>query len=820
MADKQQWVVDLECDALLAEVTYISCFNIRNVANPSESYTFTKDGELGYQTVETGIEYIKAMLDRGDEFVAHNAQYDFGVFLKLYDINILSYHTQVLDTMLLSQLMFPKWYLEHMPLSKNIENKFLRSSHSLGAWSQRLQGQAKLETDDYTTITPELIEYLEADTQVTLEVLQYFQRQKSYPSIGVIQLEVYNTLVAAYYAAFGWYIDPKVMRGLELKYEMGVKRLDMKLSGCFTPYYREATPTDTRQVILNQLAKVYEHIQSFINMSFYDFVTKPVDYTVYAEFMTPKFSTKFLPDLVGLLVNNKVRDEADSFKRVAINSKTKSNIMESFTCQIEDKLQCVTLHEDDEGWYYNTLKAGKKISRNSSLWIEITNKTPNSILQTIVSPVAYYKNGKPKSKKLDTFKEEDGIFYRKVLIEHTGLHIPIELMEFKAGSRQSIAHFFKLKYDHRFTILSDSNNPVLNEDVMKTLPFEEAPLLAERFKLNKDWSMLKGIQKNMVGDRAFSSIQVLGACSTGRSSAGGGITKGFNVQQMSSDTTFRSMFTVPKGKKFITSDLSSAEMMLQAIALYPFDDGKFADIQENGDKDKGTDLHSINAKTVGITRKGAKPLWYSSMYGSSGLLSAWNINPTDEEISNITDKEFEATRKKLEKRCETIAGKEYYPLKKGVKVPLTDRVVRLSFWGNNLQKNMFAGVLGHTELVKSLVAEIRKNKGIISLDGRFIRVDSPHKALNYVLQSGNAILTKLWIYFSYELINNKYPIGERWMPIAVVHDEISVEADDDPILCSFITDMLDVGLDMACKHLKLPLDVKCESDVGMDWSMH
>ena len=43
--------------------------------------------------------------------------------------------------------------------------------------------------------------------------------------------------------------------------------------------------------------------------------------------------------------------------------------------------------------------------------------------------------------------------------------------------------------------------------------------------------------------------------------------------------------------------------------LYKYDDGRLDKIISAGDKDKGTDLHSLNAKACGISRGDAKPLW-------------------------------------------------------------------------------------------------------------------------------------------------------------------------------------------------------------------
>lgn len=58
------------------------------------------------------------------------------------------------------------------------------------------------------------------------------------------------------------------------------------------------------------------------------------------------------------------------------------------------------------------------------------------------------------------------------------------------------------------------------------------------------------------------------------------------------------------------ADFAGQENVNLAEALYPFDNGRLDSIICNGDKDKGTDLHSINAKACNVSRGDAKPLWF------------------------------------------------------------------------------------------------------------------------------------------------------------------------------------------------------------------
>jgi hypothetical protein len=52
------------------------------------------------------------------------------------------------------------------------------------------------------------------------------------------------------------------------------------------------------------------------------------------------------------------------------------------------------------------------------------------------------------------------------------------------------------------------------------------------------------------------------------------------------------------------------ELVMQGNVLSPYDNGKFGDVIENGDKNKGTDFHSLNAKAMNVSRGKSKGIFY------------------------------------------------------------------------------------------------------------------------------------------------------------------------------------------------------------------
>lgn len=59
---------------------------------------------------------------------------------------------------------------------------------------------------------------------------------------------------------------------------------------------------------------------------------------------------------------------------------------------------------------------------------------------------------------------------------------------------------------------------------------------------------------------------------------------------------------------WVLADFAQQELVNLAELLYPYDGGKYFDIVANGDKKKGTDIHSVNAKALGVTRDEGKAI--------------------------------------------------------------------------------------------------------------------------------------------------------------------------------------------------------------------
>jgi DNA polymerase I-like protein with 3'-5' exonuclease and polymerase domains len=100
-----------------------------------------------------------------------------------------------------------------------------------------------------------------------------------------------------------------------------------------------------------------------------------------------------------------------------------------------------------------------------------------------------------------------------------------------------------------------------------------------------------------------------------------------------------------------------------------------------------------------------------------------------------------------------------------------------------------------------------------SIDQRKILLDSPHKALNYLLQSGAGCVAKQWM-----LINNDH-INELQLccsQLAFVHDELQFECDPDHAkdLCSSLV----LSSTEAGEYYNMRVRIDAEATTGTNWS--
>ena len=334
------------------------------------------------------------------------------------------------------------------------------------------------------------------------------------------------------------------------------------------------------------------------------------------------------------------------------------------------------------------------------------------------------------------------------------------LKEFNTTSRDHIAWILTTFYGWKPTQLTPTGKPIIDEVILKEIGSEVSMMLLRCLTVTKMLGLLsQGTNawlKLVTNDRIHHHCSV--ATATHRCAH-----RNPNLAQVPSDGRFRELFIPSPGQLMVGADLSGIELRMLAHYLARYDEGRYADILLNGD------IHQVNADKIGISRREVKTVTYAFLYGAG-----------DAKIGTSFDSSLSESRAKKK-------GKE----------------IRSAF---------ISAIDGLDELL-SAIKEASTRGFVRSIDQRKILVDSPHKALNYLLQSGAGVVAKRWMLINNDTINN---VGICCSQLAFVHDELQFECDpghaDD--LCSSLV----YSATAAGEAYNMRIRIDAEATKGNNWS--
>ena len=236
-----------------------------------------------------------------------------------------------------------------------------------------------------------------------------------------------------------------------------------------------------------------------------------------------------------------------------------------------------------------------------------------------------------------------------------------------------------------------------------------------------------------------------------------------NLAQVNSDERFRRLFIPSEGLIMVGADLSGIELRMLSHYLARYDGGRYAEILLNGD------IHQTNADKIGITRKQVKTVTYAFLYGAG-----------DEKIGHSFDAQLSSAAAKRK--------------------------------GKEIRNAYVEAVEGLGELLEAIKKASEKGS-IRSIDGRQIEVDSPHKALNYLLQSGAGVVAKRWMVINQDHIKE---LNLCCSQLAFVHDELQFEVD--PTHAQDLCSSLVLSAVEAGEYYNMRVRIDAEATQGTNWS--
>lgn len=358
----------------------------------------------------------------------------------------------------------------------------------------------------------------------------------------------------------------------------------------------------------------------------------------------------------------------------------------------------------------------------------------------------------------------------------------VKAIPFNPGSRQQVAERL-MALGWKPSKATETGLPQVDETVLESLPYPEAKLLAEFFMVQKRLGQLaEGEQawlKKEKNGRVYHSVN------TNRAVTGRCGHHDFNIAQVPRvgspyGEECRALFTASPGMVLVGADASGLELRCLAHYLAPYDNGAYAKIVTEGD------VHTSNRDAFGLPadkegRQHSKNGIYCTIYGGG-------------------DERLGLTLVKLKPEYEAEAQKREVPPHVLRRMREDGEITpdRIANWkrGNYAREKVATGIVGYGELVEAVATVVAgprigvsprgfvirdktKARGWLrGLDGRRLRIRSPHAALNTLLQSAGALLVKKATVIWYDILTKEmgFVWGIDFALVAHVHDEIEAEA--------------------------------------------
>ena len=352
-----------------------------------------------------------------------------------------------------------------------------------------------------------------------------------------------------------------------------------------------------------------------------------------------------------------------------------------------------------------------------------------------------------------------------------------KLTDFNPTSRQHIAWALQTFRGARFTKVTDSGKPKVDEASISEvrdlalsqgnqLLHDECEMFIRLLTLQKWLGQLsEGTNSwfnSIEGDGCIHHSCTL-ATQTGRNAH-----RGPNLGQVVSAPWARELFVPHPGMTMVGCDLEGLELRCLGHYLGRFDQGAFGEVVLNGD------IHQQNADRVGCTRKEVKTLTYAFIYGAGDVKLGHSLRP---ELSDSQKKQL----------------------------------------GQELRRKFLDAIPGLEPLIDAVKERVRVSGRLRALDGRPIFCRAEHAALNYLLQSAGAIISKRWVVVSQDMLDAAgLTYNHDYTRCAYVHDEQQFSVL--PSEAQNVVNLVEAAALKAGEYYNFRVPITASGDIGDTWA--
>lgn len=405
------------------------------------------------------------------------------------------------------------------------------------------------------------------------------------------------------------------------------------------------------------------------------------------------------------------------------------------------------------GFGFDEAAAGKLYAQLVARRTELEAQLSQSFLPFYVRDGATVTT--KRSRKVQT--EELGVIgvsskgvpkYRTMDYEAETAFCKVKQVSFNPNSNDHVADRLKKLFGWAPMEFTPTGKAKIDDVILSDLPYPEAAPLKEHAVVTKRIAQLaEGSEawlKRSKNGRIYGSVITNGAV-TGRMTHSRP-----NMAQVPAGYSpygpeCRALFIAQPGKVLVGADAAALELRDLAGYMARFDGGAYVETVLRGDKKQGTDIHSVNAKALGLDpnrvyfegetgRDLAKTWFYAFLYGAG-----------DEKLGFILHK------------------------KKG-----------LIQQGKKSRAKFMASLPALGTLVTRIKAKAKSQKYLLGLDGRELHVRSQHAAPNTLLQAAGAIQMKRALCILDSALQQQEGLkpGIDYEFVANVHDEWQIECNE------------------------------------------
>jgi DNA polymerase-1 len=364
----------------------------------------------------------------------------------------------------------------------------------------------------------------------------------------------------------------------------------------------------------------------------------------------------------------------------------------------------------------------------------------------------------------------------------------VKAVYFNPGSRHHISRVLQRRFGWKPTSFTPSGEPEVNEEALKAIKHPEAATLIRYLMVQKRLGQLaegKEAWLNFLRNgKIHGSVNVLGTV-TGRMAHAHPNIAQVPAVRSPFGKECRALFSARLGWPLVGCDADALELRVLAHYMAHYDDGAYVEVVLKGDKKKGTDMHSVNCKAIGLDptkvyrasetgRDITKTWFYAMIYGGGS-----------EKLGMI------------------ISGER------------------------NKSKNVRLGRQSKDLLVKNLpamgkllgaISDRGKSQGFLKgIDGRRLHVRSAHSAPNTLFQSTGAVVMKKALVLLDDSIQQLGLVpGKDYEFVANIHDEWQIECR--PELAETIGPLAVQAIRDAGSHFRFRCPLDGEFCVGRTWA--